>query len=84
MLVVNGCTTLLLYFVGGGCMGDRRSDGGGQLRLAFDSEAVLGLSGHATHFVVLLAVPGICCCSQRGSESAKLYLRPACAWAWPW
>jgi hypothetical protein len=75
MLVVNGCTTLLLYFVGRRLYG--RTGGvtaAASYGLLSTSEALLGLSGHATHFVVLLAVPGILLLlAARESKDAKIY-----------
>lgn len=60
VLLLNACTTLLLYFVGRRLYGRL---GGVAAAAAYallsSSEAVLGLCGHATHFVTLMAVPGI-------------------------
>src|SRR5258708_35818449 len=60
LLLVNGFTTLLIYFLARrryGRLG--RVTAAASYALISTSEAVLGLSAHATHFVVLMAVPGI-------------------------
>src|SRR5258708_1411100 len=60
LLLGNGLTTLLIYF-----LAKRRCGRVGSVTAAASyalistSEAGLGLSGHATHFVVLLGVPGV-------------------------
>jgi Dolichyl-phosphate-mannose-protein mannosyltransferase len=60
LLLANGCTTLMMFFVGrrlyGGLAGVTAAASYGLLST---SEAVLGLAGHATHFVVLIAVAGL-------------------------
>src|SRR5258708_15063755 len=60
LLLVNGFTTLLIYFLARRRYGRLGSvTAAASYALISTSEAVLGLSAHATHFVVLMAVPGI-------------------------
>jgi hypothetical protein len=60
LLLVNGCTTLLLFFLGKRLYGSfAGATAAASYGLLSTSEAVLGLSGHATHFVVLMAVAGL-------------------------
>src|SRR6267142_1191611 len=57
LLLVNGLTTLLIYFLAKRRCGRLGSvTAAASYALLSTSEAVLGLSGHATHFVVLLVV----------------------------
>lgn len=60
VLLLNASTTLLLYFVGRrlhGRLGGVAAAAG--YALLSSGTAVLGFCGHATHFVALMAVPGI-------------------------
>src|SRR5258708_39879447 len=60
LLVVNGCTTLLVFFLGRRLYGDLAGvTAAASYALLSTSEAVLGLAGHATHFVVLMAMAGL-------------------------
>jgi len=60
LLLVNGFTTLLIYFLARRRYGRLGSvTAAASYALLSTSEAALGLSGHATHFVVLAAVPGV-------------------------
>ncbi len=60
LLLANGFTTLLIYFLARRRYGRLGSvTAAASYALLSTSEAVLGLSAHATHFVVLMAVPGI-------------------------
>jgi hypothetical protein len=60
VLLLNGFTTLLVFFLGRRLYGDLPAVvAAAGFALLSTSEAALGLSGHATHFVVLMAVPGL-------------------------
>lgn len=60
VLLVNGITTLLVFFLARRLYGDLPAvAAAASYALLSTSEAALGLSGHATHFVVLMAVPGL-------------------------
>jgi Dolichyl-phosphate-mannose-protein mannosyltransferase len=60
LLLVNGCATLLVFFLGRQLYGNVAGvTAAASYALLSTSEAVLGLAGHATHFVVLMALPGL-------------------------
>jgi hypothetical protein len=60
VLLVNSFTTLLVFFLARRLYGDLPGVAAAAgFALLSTSEAALGLSGHATHFVVLMAVPGL-------------------------
>jgi 4-amino-4-deoxy-L-arabinose transferase-like glycosyltransferase len=60
LLLVNGCTTLLMFFLGRRLYGDLAgATAAASYGLLSTSEGVLGLAGHATHFVVLMTVAGL-------------------------
>src|ERR1700745_3460472 len=60
LLLVNGCTTLLMFFLGRRLYGDLAgATAAASYGLLSTSEGVLGLAGHATHFVVLMAMAGL-------------------------
>ena len=60
LLAVNGCTTLMMFFLGRRLYGELAGvAAAASYGLLSTSEAVLGLAGHATHFVVLMAVAGL-------------------------
>lgn len=76
VLLLNAGTTLILYFAARRRYGRAASlIAAASYALLSTSEAVLGLSGHATHFVVLAAAPGILLLlAARNSENWKVYL----------
>src|ERR1700688_3924797 len=56
LILVNGCATLLMFFLARRFYGDLAGvAAAASYGLLSTSEAVLGLAGHATHFVVLMA-----------------------------
>lgn len=60
LLLVNGCTTLLVFFIGRRLYGDLAgATAAASYALLSTSEAVLGLAAHATHFVVFMAMAGL-------------------------
>ena len=60
LILVNGCATLLLFFLARRLYGDLAGVAtAASYALLSTSEAVLGLAGHATHFVVLMALAGL-------------------------
>jgi hypothetical protein len=60
LLLVNGCATLLVFFLGRRLYGDLvGAVAAASYALLSTSEGVLGLAGHATHFVVLVALAGL-------------------------
>jgi Dolichyl-phosphate-mannose-protein mannosyltransferase len=60
LLLINGCTTLLVFFLGRRLYGVLAATTAAMsYALLSTSEAVLGLAGHATHFVVIFAVAGL-------------------------
>lgn len=60
LILVNGCATLLVFFLGRRLYGDLAGlVAAASYALLSTSEAVLGLAGHATHFVVLMALSGL-------------------------
>ncbi len=59
LLLVNACTTLLMFFLARQLYGDLAGvTAAASYALLSTSEGVLGLAGHATHFVVLISVAG--------------------------
>jgi hypothetical protein len=75
LLLVNGCTTVLLFFLGRQLYGDLAGETtAASYALLSTSEGVLGLAGHATHFVVLMAVAGLLfLMSARKSKNPAAY-----------
>jgi len=60
LLVVNGLTTVLMFFLARRLYGDLAgATAAASYGLLSTSEGVLGLAGHATHFVTLFAVAGL-------------------------
>ena len=60
LLLVNGCTTVLMFFLARRLYGDLAgATAAASFALFSTSESALGLRGHATHFVVLMAVAGL-------------------------
>lgn len=60
LILVNGCATLLVFFLGRRLYGDLAGVAAAAgYALLSTSEAVLGLAGHATHFVALMALSGL-------------------------
>jgi hypothetical protein len=75
LLLVNGCTTLLMFFLGRRLYGDLAgATAAASYGLLSTSEGVLGLAGHATHFVVLMAMAGLLfLMSARKSKNPAAY-----------
>ena len=75
LLLVNGCTTLLIFFLGRRLYGDLAgATAAASYGLLSTSEGALGLAGHATHFVVLMAVAGLLfLVAARRSKDLKTY-----------
>jgi 4-amino-4-deoxy-L-arabinose transferase-like glycosyltransferase len=75
LLLVNGCATLLLFFLGRQLYGDLAGvTAAASYALLSTTEGVLGLAGHATHFVVLMAVAGLLfLLSARKSKNPAAY-----------
>ena len=75
LLLVNACTTLLLFFLARQLYGDLAGvTAAASYALLSTSEGVLGLAGHATHFVVLMAVAGfLFLVSARKSKNLVAY-----------
>jgi hypothetical protein len=75
LLVANGCTTLMMFFLGRRLYGELPGVvAAASYGLLSTSEAVLGLAGHATHFVVLMAVAGLLfLLAARESENPAAY-----------
>jgi hypothetical protein len=60
LLLVNACTSLLMFLLARRLYGDVAGvAAAASYGLLSTSEAVLGLAGHATHFVVLFALAGL-------------------------
>jgi 4-amino-4-deoxy-L-arabinose transferase-like glycosyltransferase len=60
LLVVNGLTTVMMFFLARRLYGDLAgATAAASYGLLSTSEGVLGLAGHATHFVTLFAVAGL-------------------------
>jgi 4-amino-4-deoxy-L-arabinose transferase-like glycosyltransferase len=60
LILVNGCATLLMFFLARRLYGDLAGvAAASSYGLLSTSEAVLGLAGHATHFVALMALAGL-------------------------
>ncbi len=60
LILVNGSATLLMFFLARRLYGDLAGvAAAASYGLLSTSEAVLGLAGHATHFVALLALAGL-------------------------
>jgi len=75
LLLVNGSTTLLTFFLGRRLYGDLAgATAAASYGLLSTSEGVLGLAGHATHFVVLMAMAGLLfLMSARKSKNPAAY-----------
>ena len=75
LLLVNGSATILMFFLARRLYGDLAGvTAAASYALLSTSEAVLGLAGHATHFVVLMALAGLLfLLAARESKSLKLY-----------
>jgi 4-amino-4-deoxy-L-arabinose transferase-like glycosyltransferase len=60
LILLNGCATLLMFLLARRLYGDLGAvAAAASYGLLSTSEAVLGLAGHATHFVVLMALAGL-------------------------
>jgi len=60
LLVVNGLTTVMVFFLARRLYGDlAAATAAASFALLSTSEGVLGLAGHATHFVAFFAVAGL-------------------------
>src|SRR5712675_1712083 len=60
LLVVNGLTTVMVFFLARRLYGDlAAATAAASFALLSTSEGVLGLAGHATHFVTFFAVAGL-------------------------
>jgi general stress protein CsbA len=75
LLVVNGCATVLMFLLARRLYGELAGAlAAAGYALLSTSEAVLGLSGHATHFVALMALSGIYfLIAARQSKSLQTY-----------
>jgi 4-amino-4-deoxy-L-arabinose transferase-like glycosyltransferase len=75
LLLVNAGTTLLMFFLARQLYGDLAGvTAAASYALLSTSEGVLGLAGHATHFVVLMAVVGfLLLVSARKSKNLVAY-----------
>ena len=81
VLLVNAVTTLLVFFLARRRYGDFPAViAAAGYALLSTSEAALGLSGHATHFVVLMAVPGLLflLAARESQTSAKFFAAGLC------
>jgi len=76
LLLVNGVATLLMFVLARRLYGDLAGvTAAASYALLSTSEVVLGLAGHATHFVVLMALAGILLLlSARESKSLAIYV----------
>src|SRR5216683_5227496 len=60
LLVVNGLTTVMMFFLARRLYGDLvGATAAASYGLLSTSEGVLGLAGHATHFVIFFAIAGL-------------------------
>jgi len=59
LILINSATTVLVYLLERASPGALRSRGLRQLFASVSGQAVLGISAHATHFVILPALAGI-------------------------
>jgi len=76
LLVVNGLTTGMMFFLARRLYGDLAgATAAASFALLSTSAGVLGLAGHATHFVTFFAVAGfLCLMSARKSKNLAGYL----------
>ena len=76
LLVVNGLTTVMMFFLARQLYGDLAgATAAASFALLSTSAGVLGLTGHATHFVTFFAVAGfLCLMSARKSKNLAAYL----------
>src|SRR3989440_9682607 len=76
LLLANGCTTLMMFFLARRLYGTVAGvTAAASYGLLSTSEGLLGLSGHATHFVVLMEVAGLLfLLSARESKNILAYV----------